>query len=59
MKEDYACMKPVCSKLVDLTSWSVLAMNKEDNSFSQSRQIFFTSGAQYGRIYYSAFKSQA
>jgi hypothetical protein len=56
MKEDYVCMNRVCSKLVHPTSWSVLAMNKEDNSFSQSRQIFFTSGAQYGCDVYLAIK---
>lgn len=56
MDEDYACMNRVCSKLVHPTAWSVLAMNKEDNSFSQSRQIFFDAGAQYGLDMYAAIR---
>jgi hypothetical protein len=57
MKEDYVCMNRVCSKLVHPTAWSVLAMNKEHNSFSQSRQIFFQCGAQYGCDVYLAIKT--
>jgi hypothetical protein len=57
MKEDYACMNRVCSKLVHPTAWSVLAMNKEDNSFSQSRQIFFQAGVQYGCDVYLAVRT--
>jgi hypothetical protein len=57
MKEDYVCMNRVCSKLVHPTAWSVLAMNKEDNSFSQSREIFFQAGAQYGCEVYTAIKT--
>lgn len=57
MKEDYACMNRVCSKLVHPTAWSILAMNKEDNSFSQSRLIFFQAGAQYGCNVYLAVKT--
>ncbi len=56
MKEDYICMNRVCSKLVHPTAWSVLAVNKGENSFSQSRQIFFQSGAGYGCDMYLAIK---
>jgi hypothetical protein len=48
MKEDFACMNRVCSKLVHPTSWSVLAVNNGENCFSQSREIFFGSGVRYG-----------
>lgn len=56
MTEDYKCMNRICSKLVHATAWSVLAMNKEDNSFSQARQIFFDAGAQYGLDVYAAVR---
>jgi hypothetical protein len=57
MKEDYACMYRVCSKAVHPTAWSVLAMNKGLNCFSQSRQIFFQSGVRYGCDLYLAIKT--
>jgi hypothetical protein len=57
MKEDFACMNRVCSKLVHPTAWSVLAMNKGENSFSQSRQIFFSAGVQYGCDLYLAIQA--
>lgn len=57
MKEDYACMNRVCSKLVHPTAWSVLAMNKGENCLSQSRQIFFRSGVGYGCDLYLAIKT--
>lgn len=57
MKEDYASMNRVCSKLVHPTAWSVLAMNKGDNSFSQSREIFLQCGAQYGCDVYLAIET--
>ncbi len=57
MKEDYACMNRACSKLVHPTAWSVLAMNKGENCFSQSRQIFFRSGVGYGCDLYLAIKA--
>jgi hypothetical protein len=47
MKEDYAAMNKVCSKLVHPTAWSVLAMNKGTNSFPQARDILFASGVGY------------
>jgi hypothetical protein len=47
MKEDYAAMNKVCSKLVHPTSWSVLAMNKGTNSFPQAHDILFASGVGY------------
>jgi len=56
MKEDFACMNRVCSKLVHPTAWSVLAMNKGENSFSQSRQIFLSAGARYGCDLYLAIR---
>jgi hypothetical protein len=56
MKEDYACMNRVCSKLVHPTAWSILAVNKGENAFSQSRQILFTCGVGYGCDLYSAIK---
>jgi hypothetical protein len=56
MKEDYACMNRVCSKLVHPTAWSVLAMNKGENSFSQARQIFLQSGVRYGCDLYLTVK---
>jgi hypothetical protein len=57
MKEDYACMNKVCSKLVHPTAWSVLAMNKGENSFSQAREIFFIAGVQYGCDLYLAIQA--
>ncbi len=59
MKEDYACMNRVCSKLVHPTAWSVLAVNKGENAFSQSRSILFTCGVQYGCDLYLAVKEHA
>ncbi len=56
MKEEYACMNRVCSKLVHPTAWSILAVNKGDNAFSQFRPIFFQAGAQYLCDLYSAIK---
>ena len=56
MKEEYACMNRVCSKLVHPTAWSILAVNKGDNAFSQFRPIFFHAGAQYLCDHYSAIK---
>jgi hypothetical protein len=56
MKEEYACMNKVCSKLVHPTAWSILAVNKGDNAFSQFRPIFFQAGAQYFCDLYSAIK---
>jgi hypothetical protein len=47
MKQDFACMNRVCSKLVHPTAWSVLAVNKGENSFSQAGEIFFSAGVQY------------
>lgn len=56
MREDYVCMNRVCSKAVHPTAWSVLAMNKGENCFSQSRPIFFSSGVRYGCDLYLAIK---
>jgi hypothetical protein len=56
MKEDYLCMNRVCSKLVHPTAWSILAVNKGENAFSQSRPILFQAGAQYGCDLYLAIK---
>jgi hypothetical protein len=56
MKENYACMNRVCSKLVHQTAWSVLAVNKGENSFSQCREILFQCGASYGCDMYLAIK---
>ena len=56
MKEEYACMNRVCSKLVHPTAWSILAVNKGDNAFSQFRPIFFQAGAQYLSDLYLAIK---
>ncbi len=55
MKEDYACMNRVCSKLVHPTAWSVLTMNNE-GEFGRFRQIFFQSGATYGIQVYDAIE---
>jgi hypothetical protein len=41
LKEDYASVNRVCSKLVHPTSWSVLAMNKGTNSFPGARELLF------------------
>ena len=43
-------------KLVHPTAWSVLAMNKGENSFSQSRQIFFSAGVRQGCDLYLAIQ---
>jgi len=43
MKEDYLCMNRVCSKLVHPTAWSILAVNKGENVFTQSRPILISS----------------
>jgi hypothetical protein len=47
MKEEYDCMNRVCSKLVHPTAWSILAVNKGENAFSQARPFLFTMGAGY------------
>ncbi len=57
MQEDYSCMNRVCSKLVHPTAWSILAVNKGDNAFTQARPILFQAGAQYGCDMYLAIKS--
>ena len=57
MKEDFACMNLVCSKLVHPTAWSILAMNKGENSFPESRQIFLTAGVGYGCDLYLEIKA--
>jgi hypothetical protein len=59
MKEEYACMNRVCSKLVHPTAWSILAVNKGDNAFSQFRPIFFQAGAQYLSDLYLAIKEHS
>jgi len=52
MRADYTYINRVCSKLVHPTAWSLLAMNKEDNSFSQSLEMFFGYGVMYlGEVY--------
>ena len=57
MKEDFTCMNRVCSKLVHPTAWSILAMNKGENCFSQSRQILFSAGVRYGCDLYLEIKA--
>jgi hypothetical protein len=47
LKEDYASVNRVCSKLVHPTSWSVLAMNKGRNSFPDARELLFLYGVGY------------
>jgi hypothetical protein len=47
MKEEYLCMNRVCSKLVHPTAWSILAVNKGEDAFSQSRPILFQAGVRY------------
>lgn len=47
LKEDYASVNRVCSKLVHPTSWSVLAMNKGTNSFPEARELLFLYGIGY------------
>ena len=47
LKEDYASVNRVCSKLVHPTSWSVLAMNKGTNSFPDARDLLFLYGVGY------------
>ena len=47
LKEDYASVNRVCSKLVHPTSWSVLAMNKGTNSFPGAGQLLFLYGVGY------------
>jgi len=56
MKEDFDCMNRVCSKLVHPTAWSILAVNKGEDAFSQCRPILFQSGGQYGGEMYLAIK---
>jgi len=56
MKEEYLSMNRVCSKLVHPTAWSILAVNRGDDAFSQSRPILFQAGAQYGCELYLAIK---
>jgi hypothetical protein len=59
MKEEYLCMNRVCSKLVHPTAWSILAVNKGEDAFSQSRPILFQAGAQYGCDLYMAIKEHS
>jgi hypothetical protein len=47
LKEDYAAVNRVCSKLVHPTSWSVLAMNKGTNSFPGAGELLFLYGVGY------------
>ena len=47
LKQDYASVNRVCSKLVHPTSWSVLAMNKGTNSFPGARELLFLYGVGY------------
>jgi hypothetical protein len=47
LKEEFAAMNRVSSKLVHPTAWSVLAMNPGTNSFPDSRDILFLSGLGY------------
>lgn len=54
MKKEFDCMNRVCSKLVHPTAWSILAVNKEEDAFSQFRQIGFEAGGRYGCEMYLA-----
>lgn len=56
MKEEYDCMNRVCSKLVHPTAWSILAVNKGENAFSQARPLLFTMGAGYGCDLFAAIR---
>jgi hypothetical protein len=47
LKEDFAAINRVCSKLVHPTSWSVLAMNRGTNSFPDARELLFLYGVGY------------
>ena len=47
LKEDYACVNRICSKLVHPTSWSVLAMNKGTDSFPDARDLLYLYGVGY------------
>ncbi|MHB1020939.1 MAG: DUF5677 domain-containing protein [Acidobacteriaceae bacterium] len=47
LKQDYASVNRVCSKLVHPTSWSVLSMNKGTNSFPDARNLLFLFGVGY------------
>jgi hypothetical protein len=47
MKEEFDRINRVCSKLVHPTAWSILAVNKGDDAFSQSRPLLFTLGVGY------------
>jgi hypothetical protein len=56
MKEEFVCMNKVCSKLVHPTAWSILAVNKGDNAFTQGRPVLFQAGGRYGCEVYLAVK---
>jgi len=56
MKEEYLCMNRVCSKLVHPTAWSILAVNRGEDAFSQSRPILFQAGVGYGCDVYQEMK---
>lgn len=56
MKKDFDCMNRVCSKLVHPTAWSVLAVNKGENAFTQARRILFQAGAMYGCDLYASIQ---
>jgi len=56
MKEDFDCMNRVCSKLVHPTAWSILAVNKGENAFTQARSILFQAGAMYGCDVYASIE---
>jgi Family of unknown function (DUF5677) len=56
MKDGYACMNRVCSKLVHPSAWSILAVNKGENAFSQARPILFQCGVGYGCDLFDAIK---
>lgn len=47
MKEEYDTLNRVCSKLVHICAWSVMAVNEEVNSFPYAREILFGTGTMF------------
>jgi hypothetical protein len=56
MKEEYDTLNRVCSKLVHVCAWSVMAVNEEVNSFPYAREILFGTGTMFVGVAHIAIK---
>jgi hypothetical protein len=56
MKEEYDTLNRVCSKLVHVCAWSVMAVNEEVNSFPYVKEILFGTGTMFVGVAHIAIK---